>query len=181
MNRRNILSLSVIATFGIIMLPGSTIAQQKSLKEQLVGTWIIVSNDATAPDGKKTQLFGPNPNGILVYDATGQYVQIIVHPGVPKFKISNRQKGTPEENTAAVLGTTATFGTWTVDEASKTITVRYVGGLFPNQAGTEAKRIVVSVTADEMKVTNPLTGSGMRSDSVWKRASAATVGGPPAR
>ena len=58
-------------------------------------------------------------------------------PDVPKFKANNRQQGTPEENTAAVRGTTATFGTWSIDEASKTITVRNVGGLFlTNQVET---------------------------------------------
>jgi Lipocalin-like domain len=170
MNRRTILNLSAITALGLAMLPGNAVAQTKSLKDQLVGTWIIVSNDATALDGKKEQSFGPNPKGIAVYDASGQWVQIIVNPAVPKFKINNRLKGTPEENTAAVLGTTATFGTWTVDEASKTINVRYVGGMFPNQAGTEAKRIVVSVTAEELKMTSPTTASGMRVDNVWKRA-----------
>ena len=170
MKRRSILSISAITVLGLALLPGSAIAQQKSLKEQIIGTWIIVSNDATAPDGSKQQLFGPNPKGIRVFDASGQTVQIIVHPGVPKFKVNNRLKGTAEESTAAVHGTTATFGTFTVDEASKTITVRNVGGMFPNQAGTDSKNIVVSVTADEMKVTNPATASGMRSDSVWRRA-----------
>ena len=145
-------------------------AQQKALKDQLVGTWIAVSVDNTAPDGKKSQLFGPNPKGILVFDASGQYSQIIVHPDTPKFKDNNRLKGTPEENAAAVHGTTANFGTWTVDEASKTITVRNVGGMFPNSAGSDSKRIVVSVTADELKLTNPATAAGLRSDNVWKRA-----------
>ena len=170
MNRRSILSISTMTVLGLALLPSSAVGQQKSLKEQLVGTWIIVSNDATAPDGKKEQLFGPNPKGILVFDASGQYSQIIVHPGVPKFQVNNRLKGTPQENTAAVLGTTATFGIWTVNETSKVITVRYVGGMFPNQAGTEAPRTVVSMTADELKIANPLTASGMKSDSVWKRA-----------
>jgi Lipocalin-like domain len=170
MNRRHILSLSVLAALGLALLPGSAPAQQKSLKEQLTGTWIIVSNDSTAADGKKSQLFGPKPKGILVLDATGQYSQTIVHPDVAHFKINNRQQGTPAENTAAVRGTTATFGTWTVDEASKTITVRNVGGMFPNQAGTDSKRLVVSVTADALTLTNPLTASGMRSDNVWRRA-----------
>ena len=78
-------------------------------------------------------------------------------------------KGTPEENTAAVHGTTANFGTWTVDEASKTVNVRYVGGMFPNQAGTESKR-TVSLNGDELKVSNPATASGTKSDNVWKRA-----------
>jgi len=169
MNRSNILSLSVLAACSLALLPGSAVSQQKSLKDQLVGSWILVSNDAVAPDGTKHQLFGPNPKGLLVFDATGQYSQILVNPAVPKFKINNRLKGTPEENTAAVQGTTATFGTWMVDEASKTVTVRYAGGMFPNQAGTEAKRTAV-VTGDELKINNPATASGMKSDSVYRRA-----------
>ena len=52
---------------------------------------------------------------------------------------------------------------------SKTVTVRYVGGMFPNQAGTEGKR-TVSVTGDELKVSNPATASGMKSESVYRRA-----------
>jgi hypothetical protein len=43
MNRRNILSSSAITALGLIVLPGSTVAQQKSVKEQLVGTWTFVS------------------------------------------------------------------------------------------------------------------------------------------
>ena len=167
MNRFSFFMFSTIATLAV--MPTGAEAQQKSLKEQLVGSWILVSNDAVAPDGTKHQLFGPTPKGLLVFDATGQYSQILVNPAVPKFKINNRLKGTPEENTAAVQGTTATFGTWMVDEASKTVTVRYVGGMFPNQAGTEAKRTVV-VTGDELKINNPATASGMKSDSVYRRA-----------
>lgn len=170
MHRRNVLSISAMTALGLILPTGSTIAQQKTLKEQLVGTWIVVSADATAPDGKKDQLYGPNPKGILVFDASGQYAQIIVRPDIPKFKVNNRLKGAPDENAAAVHGTSATFGTWTVDEASKTINVRYAGSLLPNQAGTDSKRTVVSVTADELKVTNAATGAGMRADNVWKRA-----------
>ncbi len=169
MNLRNILSLSVIAAFGLALLPGSAPAQQKSLKEQITGAWISVSNNQTAPDGTKHQLFGPNPQGTLVLDASGQYSQIIVRPDRPKFKVNNRLKGTPEENQAAVHGTTASFGTWSVDEASKTLIVRNVGGMFPNQAGTDSKRSV-SVTGDELRITNPATASGMRSDTVWRRA-----------
>lgn len=66
-------------------------------------------------------------------------------------------------------GTTATVGTWSVDEASKTLTARIEGGLFQNQEGTESKR-TVSVSGDELKVSNPATGSGSKSDTVWRRA-----------
>jgi hypothetical protein len=151
------------------MLAGNAVAQQKSLQQQLVGTWNLVSVEQTDSQGKKHQLFGPAPKGRQVLDASGQHVQIIWRSDVPKFKANSRMKGTAEENAAIVQGTTANFGTWTVDEASKTLTVRYEGSLFPNQAGSESKR-TVAVTGDELRVTNPATGSGMRSDTVWRRA-----------
>jgi hypothetical protein len=168
MKRRHILSLSVATALGLVWLPGSALAQQKPLKEQLAGTWTIISNDNTAPDGTKRQLFGPNPKGILVLAANGQYAQIIVLPERPSFKVNNRLEGTPEENRAAVHGTTATFGTWAVDEANKTITVRNEGGMFPNQVGTESKR-TVTLAGDLLRVSNPAPASGGKSESVWKR------------
>jgi Lipocalin-like domain len=101
-----------------------------------------------------------------VLAANGQYAQIIVHLDTPKFKVNNRLEGTPEEK---VHGTTATFGTWSVDEAGKTLIVRNEGGMFPNQVGTESKRSV-SLTGDQLRVSNPVPAAGGKSDSVWKRS-----------
>jgi hypothetical protein len=170
MNRRHILSLSVITALGVALLPGSALAQQKSLKEQLTGTWMIVSNDNVAPDGAKRQVFGPNPKGVLILDSSGRFAQIFVRPDRPKFKANNRLKGTAEENKAAVQGTTATFGTWSVNEANKSLIRRIEGGLYPNQAGTDAVTSIVSLTADELKISNPNPGAGGKSDSVYRRA-----------
>src|SRR5437016_3429304 len=69
---RNV-TASTVALLGIALLPDNGMAQQKSLKEQLVGAWTIVSNDNTTPDGKKEQIFGANPKGILIFDASGQF------------------------------------------------------------------------------------------------------------
>jgi Lipocalin-like domain len=159
--------LAPAVTLGI----GNASAQEKSLKEQIAGAWTAVSTDQTDRDGKKHQLFGPNPKGVLVLDRSGQYVQIITRPGREKFKGNNRLQGTPEENTAAVRGTTASFGTWAVDEGSKALIVRIEGGMYPNQDGTESRR-TVSVNGDELRMSNPATASGMRSENVWKRAKA---------
>jgi lipocalin-like protein len=169
MYRRSLLTLSATTAVALALLAGNAVAQQKSLKEQLTGAWTVVSTEQTDADGKKHQLFGPNPKGMLVLYPSGQYVQIIVRPGRDKFKANSRLKGTPEENTAAVLGTTANFGTWSVDEASKTLVVRIEGGMYPNQDGVESKR-TVSVTGDELRIDNPTTASGMRASNVWKRA-----------
>ena len=147
---------------------GPVLAQQKSLKEQLTGTWTIVSNDNTASNGTKRQPFGANPKGYMVLSPEGRYVQILTNLDRPKFKVNSRLEGTQEENTAAVHATTATFGTWSIDEGSKILLIRNEGGMYPNQVGTELKR-TVSVTGDELKVSNPTPGSGGTANSVFKR------------
>jgi len=168
MYRRHILSLSAIAALGLALSSSFALSQQKSLKEQLTGTWTLVSNDNVAPDGSKRQLYGPNPKGILILDASGRYAQIYVRSDLPKFKANNRQQGTPEENAAVVHGTTAQLGTWSVDDGSKTLNVHIEGSMFPNQAGTDSKRSV-TLSGNDLTVSNPTPGSGGTSISVWKR------------
>jgi hypothetical protein len=156
----------MIAALALALLPGSAPAQ--ALKQQLIGTWTLVSNDNVAPDGTKRQLFGPNPKGLFILAANGQYAQIQVRPDVPKFKVNNRLQGTAEENKAVVHGTVASFGTWSVDEAGKILIVRVEGHLFPNLAGTESKRSFTLV-GDELKVSNPNPGAGGKTEIVYKR------------
>jgi hypothetical protein len=169
MNRRHILSLSVITALGLALLSGGAPAQPNSLKEQLTGTWTLVSNDNVAPDGTKRQLFGVNPKGLFILAANGQYAQVQMRPDVPKFKVNNRLQGTAEENKAVVHGTVASFGTWSVDEAGKILIVRVEGHMFPNLAGTESKRSFILV-GDELKVSNPNPGAGGKTELVYKRA-----------
>ena len=59
MNRRNVLTLCVIAASGIVLLPSAAVGQQKSLKEQLVGAWTLVSAVDILPDGSKSEPWGP--------------------------------------------------------------------------------------------------------------------------
>jgi len=170
MTRRIILSIFAMTALGLALLPGGAFSQQKLLKDQLVGTWTLVSNDNVAPDGTKRQIFGTNPKGILIFEANGRYAQIFVRPGRPKFKANNRLQGTPEEIKAAYEGALVHFGTWSVTEADKTIVIRTEGALYPNQEGTEGKRTIVSLTADELKLANPTSGAGGTTEAVFRRA-----------
>ena len=74
MNRRNILSLSVITAWGLALLPGSAVGQQKSLKDQLVGTWMPVSWEQDVAGGSKFQRFGAPPKGVTVFEANGRFI-----------------------------------------------------------------------------------------------------------
>jgi hypothetical protein len=55
MNRRNILTLSAISAVAFAVLSGSAFAQQKTLKEQLVGAWTLASVYDQSQDGTKSE------------------------------------------------------------------------------------------------------------------------------
>src|SRR5262245_32124132 len=124
MNRRHILGLSVLTAFGLALLLGNAPAQQGSLKEQLVGTWTVVSVDNMLPNGTKRQLFGVNPNGILIFDSGGRFAQIQMRSERSNFTSSNRLEASAEEGKAAMMDTLAQFGTWSVSETARVIFLR---------------------------------------------------------
>ena len=169
MNRRNIVNLSAILALAIIVLPGSADAQRKALKDQLVGTWTLVSVAQTTKEGVKSDRWGPNPKGRVVFDANGRYSFMIFRSDVPKFAINNLNQGTPEENKAALQGMTANYGTWKVDEATKTITTNIEGASFPNLVGGTQTRVVSSLNEDELRYINSASLIGTVDEAVWKR------------
>jgi hypothetical protein len=103
MNRRNTLTLTTMALLCVtVALPeGDAGAQQKSLKEQLVGTWTLVSVEDINPNGTKKQYHGANPRGILMLDAGGRYAWVEGPSDRPKLK-GSRADATAEEFHAAV-------------------------------------------------------------------------------
>ena len=172
MDRQSVYGLTFTALLctGVVFSAGHAQAQQKALKDQLVGTWSLVSNENVAPDGTKRQPFGVSPKGILILDANGHYAQVFTHAGRPKFKTNNRLRGTPEEIKAAWDGALAHFGTWSVIEADKTVVLRVEGSFYPNQEGNDDRRFVSNVTVDELKFVNATSTAGGKTEAVFRRA-----------
>ena len=169
MNRHYIVRLSVALALSTSSLAAPATAQLQSLKEQLTGVWTLVSNEHTRPDGTKHPLYGSDPKGMLILDASGRYATISVSSDRLSFKSNNRLQGTPEENLAALRGTNASFGVWSVDEASRSLTLRFEGNLFPNLEGTDSKR-PVTLVGDRLTVINPAPGVGGSAEIVFRRA-----------
>jgi lipocalin-like protein len=166
--RREILRCSALATIGLALLGGSAAGHERSLQEQLVGTWKIVSVNNTRPDGSIKQIFGPNPKGIAVFDDRGNTVIVLMRSGRPHFAANNRDLGTPEEFKATVQGTHAYFGTYSVIEAEKTLVFHVEGNTFPNQEGVDTKRFI-SINGDDFTWITPNPSVGGTSEAVWKR------------
>ena len=158
MNLRHALGLSIFAT-GLVLVPNPVLAQQKSLKEQIVGTWTYVLNETVRPDGSKSLTFGPNPSGLVIYGADGRYVSFVGRASIPKFASNSRTAGTADENKAVVSGSIATFGRYSINDADRTLTVNIEYSSFPNWTGTEQKR-PFTITGDELKYTVAAASAG---------------------
>jgi hypothetical protein len=77
--------------------------------------------------------------------------------------------GTPEENKAILHGSLLLFGTYSLDEADGTLTLHMERSSFPNWNGTDQKRVITSLTANELKWHNPAASVGGTTETVWKR------------
>ena len=159
------------AALVLALVGGEAVAQQgKSLKDQLVGAWIFVVAEVTAPDGTKSFPFGETPKGILVFTPDGHFAQIHVATEVPKIASNNRLTGTPEEYQAIMRGSLSVFGTYAVDEDKETVTYKIVSSTFPNWEGMAQTRVIDKLTEDEFRNTNPNVAGGRGSAlNLYKR------------
>ena len=63
MTLRRTIATAVAATLNIAALSDASVSQQRSLAEQLVGTWILASHQAMRQDGSTFLPYGPSPTG----------------------------------------------------------------------------------------------------------------------
>jgi hypothetical protein len=164
MNRRSMLNISAVTVLGLALLAGRADAAKVDQK-QLVGDWALVSAGAPNPDIKP---FGPN-DGFATFQSNGRFSLQLILSSLPKFASNNRAAGTSEENKAVVQGSISYFGTYSVNETDGTVTLHIERCSFPNWNGTDLKRIITSLTGEELKYMNPAASVGGAAELAWKR------------
>ncbi len=162
---------SIVATVGLALsLFAGGAATAQTAKAQFVGTWTLLSIRYVSPDGTAIEPFGPKAKGMLVFDGTRFATQVMA-ANLPKFVSNNRMVGTPEEYKAISNGVVAYFGTYTVSEADRIVTLHIERSSFPNWEGTDQQR-KFEFTGDELRYTaasstaNPAESAQL----VWQRA-----------
>lgn len=160
----------VLFVFAAIAFVPSTRAQTPTSAASLVGTWRVVLVDNVLPDGSRVQLYGPNPQGILTFDASGNYALQIMREDRPRFAANDKSKGTPQEYEAAVQGTNAHFGKYSISDDGRAIVFHIEHASFPNWEGTDQKR-PFTLSGDELTYTvpTPTTGATVTGEVKWRR------------
>lgn len=162
--------LLLIAMACLVLLPlASRAATTQPAKDQFVGTWLLVSISYVRPDGTAIQPFGPNAKGMLVFDGT-RFATQVTAGNLPKFTSNNRMVGTPQEYEAISHGVVAYFGTYTVSETDRIVTLHIERSSFPNWEGTDQQRRFEFV-GDELRYTAASSTANPAESAllVWKR------------
>jgi hypothetical protein len=105
-----------ISLIALTFLSTPSFAQQKSLKDSLVGTWTVGSIYDEMEGGQKFSPWGDKAQGHYVFTADGGYTQILLGDANPSLKNDN-----PRQQDRPVV---ANMGRYTVDEAKKVVTIK---------------------------------------------------------
>jgi hypothetical protein len=153
------------ACLGTVLFVTPSFAQSTN---DLTGTYTPVSA-VMELNGNTSDTYGPNAKGVLTLDANGRYVLVFMRASLPKFASNNRMTGTPDENKAIVQGSFASFGTYSINAAEKTIIFRIESATFPNWDGDEQKR-GFTLSGDDLKYVVLVASGGGIATVTWKRA-----------
>jgi hypothetical protein len=146
-----------ITAAAIFILTGSieSQAQQKSAKELIAGNWTLVIADNVGREGNTVPGFGPLPKGTARFGADGRY----------SFEVSTSTGSQPAVSSA---------GTYTLDDAGKTLTLKVEESSLANWRGTTQTGAVKFVSGDHLGWTNsvPLAAAADFSGTnlIWARA-----------
>jgi hypothetical protein len=143
-------------------------APDAPLSETLPGTWQLVSRiDATASGERRPEpSLGEDPHALLIYDRSGHFAA--------QFMRRDRTGDIPEgtagakNNSRAVGGYDAYFGTYTIDDHRMTVTQTLIGALSNEHVGSVLTRAMdvrgdslvirlATTTADDIAITRTLT------------------------
>src|SRR5258708_9255691 len=171
MNRRTPLAMTTTALcLAVSLSPSDSLAQQKAIKDHVLGTWTLVSSDQVRLDGSKLKQFGVNPKGINVFDPNGRFFLmvassrflVIARADNAKIVSYDPSKTNSEEIDSLIVEPMAYYGTYTVNEAERVAILHLEASTFPNQVGTDQKRTVTSLTARQRKDSNAAALSAVR-------------------
>jgi ribosomal protein S18 acetylase RimI-like enzyme len=149
----------------------SRAAQARPLSATLPGTWQLTSRiDATASGARVPEpSLGQDPIALLIYDRNGHFAA--------QFMRRDRSTAVPDgpggarNNSRALGGYDAYFGTYTVDDAKSTVTQHLLGALSQENVGAVLTR-AMQVSGDRLVIeleTTAADGTVVVRTLTWQR------------
>jgi len=144
---------------------------QKYIKDDIIGSWKLVSWKYTNEQGEAIDFFGENPQGILTYDPCGYMNAQLMRSGRDNFKSESLTSGTAEEIQSAYFSYAAYYGRYW-EKSPGEIIHEVEGSLFPNWIGHDEIRYGKIEGEYLVLSTPPIDAQGKKIvfNVTWKRA-----------
>lgn len=147
----------------------SALQAAPSTRDRFLGVWRLIRCESRFKDGRIEYPYGEKPIGRITYDKAGRMSAQLMRPGrhcsVPSGVGLVAGNATTDEIRDAVDGFASYFGTFDIDEKTKTVTHHVQGCLVPSWVGTDLKRSY-QFTANRLILT--ATTTSIR-ELVWER------------
>ena len=166
---RGLMQLALVAAC-VAVVPASAYGQ--SLREQLLGTWTIVSAARVVGGVEEPDFLGPDPVGRFLFAPDGHFCFNAMRRNRPKFGSANLLGGTSEEKSAAYDSYVGYCGRYEVNEQERSVAMQLELSSFPNWTGTTQKRFV-DVTGTRLRIRTPARlseGKEIVNTISWERA-----------
>src|SRR5438067_6112352 len=141
------------------MIASPNMAPSHSARSML-GTWRLVSFEARDSKGQPQFPLGKQVFGQLFYDAGGNMSAHVMRNDRLLFAANDPGRGTDAEVRAAFDGHASYFGTYTIDEATQSVTHHVRGGWYPNWIGNDQLRYFKFDGSRLVLSTPPLVSDG---------------------
>jgi len=169
MNRRKI--VSALCLFPFAGGRASAAAERK----KFIGVWKLVNGVSTHEvTGEVRYPWGKNPVGRLVYDEAGRVFAQLMDPGRrPVGGISNQgaaaaiSSASAEDMREMLNGFNSYFGTFDIDEPSRTVIHHLQSALIPSWVGSDQRRKYEFSGRDQLIILNTASQAAYR--LVWHR------------
>jgi Lipocalin-like domain len=173
-NRRTVVSALSLAPFA------KPARSSDAERKKFLGVWKLVSGVAKHEvSGAIRYPWGKKPVGRLSYDEAGRVFAQLMNPGRrPVGGAANSGASaaigaaSAEEMREMLTGFNAYFGTFDIDEPSKTVIHHLQSALIPSWVGTDQRRTYEFADKDELVILNTASQEAYR--LVWRREDAPT-------
>ena len=165
----------ILAAAVVFLAHSSSLVAQS--KDELVGTWKLVSAVDTTDKGEIVYRYGHKPVGFLTYTADGRMMAIISHEGRKPLSVPDYISAPAGERAEAFATFGAYAGRYTLQGNEVTHHVEVAS--LQNRVNTDLIRTIVSLTDNRLILRAPATRNGgkmVTTELIWERISEGTSG-----
>ncbi|MFJ8064744.1 lipocalin-like domain-containing protein [Psychrobacillus sp. NPDC096426] len=137
----------------------------KTLREQVIGTWSLLSYETKDENGNTVYPLGKDAKGFIMYNPDGYMSAQLMATGRHPYQSGDLHTGTTEEMAEAAHGYLAYSGRFEINEEKKELTHHMDVSMNPTWL-SQAQPRIASIDGDQIKIYN---GLNPVDKLIWKR------------